>query len=110
LTARQVVASTLLGVDPPRLPSRHLVRAGELFGISDGTIRVALSRMVASGELEAEGGWYRLTAPSLLARQARQSEGRRPALRPWAGDWTVHVVADGRRPAARRSELRAATR
>ena len=51
LTARSVIASTLLGTEPPRLPGRVLVRVGELFGITEGTIRTALSRMVASGEL-----------------------------------------------------------
>ncbi|TMR26179.1 hypothetical protein ETD96_41735, partial [Actinomadura geliboluensis] len=42
LTARSVVLSTLLGVHPPRLPARHLVRVGDLFGIAEGTIRVCL--------------------------------------------------------------------
>ena len=36
LTARSVIASTLLGVDPPRLPTQALVRSGELFGLSEG--------------------------------------------------------------------------
>lgn len=29
LTARSVVLSTLLGLHPPRLPARHLVRVGD---------------------------------------------------------------------------------
>ena len=41
MTARSVVASTLLGIEPPRLPARILVRSGELFGIAEGTTRVA---------------------------------------------------------------------
>ncbi len=71
LTARSVVASTLLGMTPPRLSSQLLVRSGELFGIAEGTTRVALSRMVAAGELEAVGGSYQL-AGHLLTRQERQ--------------------------------------
>jgi phenylacetic acid degradation operon negative regulatory protein len=110
LTARQVVASTLLGVDPPLLPSSHLVRAGELFGINEGTTRVALSRMANVGELHAEDGWYRLAGPLLLARQARQAEGRHPALLPWSGAWSIHVVRPGSRSAAARGDLRGATR
>ena len=47
LTARGVIASTLIGTNPPLLSARRLVRVGELFGINAGTIRVALSRMVA---------------------------------------------------------------
>jgi phenylacetic acid degradation operon negative regulatory protein len=110
LTARQVVASTLLGVDPPRLPSSHLVRAGELFGINEGTTRVAVSRMLAAGELEADDGGYRLAGPLLLDRQARQAEGRHPELLAWSGAWSLHVVRTGSRSAAARSDLRAATR
>lgn len=108
-TARSVIASTLLGVEPPRLPSRQLVVAGELFGIAEGTIRVALSRMVADGELAAEEGWYRLVGP-LLERQARQQEGRRPQLRPWDGRWAMAVVDRERRAAPERGELRDAMR
>jgi phenylacetic acid degradation operon negative regulatory protein len=107
LTARSVVASTLLGVDPPRLPTRLLVRSGELFGISQGTTRVALSRMVAAGELVVVGGGHEL-AGRLLDRQVRQQVSRAPATRPWDGSWAMAVVVGGRRPVEARSELRQA--
>ena len=67
LSARSVVASTLLGMRPPRLPTQILVRSGALFGIAEGTTRVALSRMVAAGELE---------------RRRRRLPARRTAARP----------------------------
>ncbi|HKY75862.1 MAG TPA: PaaX domain-containing protein, C- domain protein, partial [Acidimicrobiia bacterium] len=60
LTARSVLASVLLGTEPPWLPTRLLVRTAELFGIADGTARVALSRMASAGEAVPEGGGYRL--------------------------------------------------
>jgi phenylacetic acid degradation operon negative regulatory protein len=109
LTARSVVASTLLGVDPPRLPTRLLVRSGELFGISEGTTRVALSRMVAAGELVVEGRDHVL-AGRLLERQARQRASRTPALRRWNGDWSMAVVTSSRRAVPDRAELRRAMR
>jgi phenylacetic acid degradation operon negative regulatory protein len=109
LTARSVVASTLLGIDPPRLSAQLLARSGELFGISDGTTRVALSRMLAAGELEADDGGYRL-AGHLLGRQERQRSSRAPLRRRWAGAWTMAVVIDGRRSATDRAELRSAMR
>jgi phenylacetic acid degradation operon negative regulatory protein len=109
LSARSVVASTLLGVDPPVLPGRLLVKAGELFGIAEGTTRVALSRLVAAGELEADDGQYRLVGP-LLERQTRQSASRHPHVRRWSGDWLVAVVAADRRDAATRAALRDAAR
>ncbi|MER5972545.1 PaaX family transcriptional regulator C-terminal domain-containing protein [Streptomyces sp. NPDC002055] len=105
LTARSVVLSTLLGHHPPLLPARALVRVGRLFGIAEGTVRVALSRMVAAGDLEQRDGGYALTA-RLLHRQARQDDARSPRTRPWDGAWEIAVVTPEPRPAAERSALR----
>lgn len=109
LTARSVIASTLLGTTPPRLPGRLLVRAGALFGLAEGTVRTALSRMVAASELVSDDGTYALAGP-LLARRARQEESRRAvvASEPWDGTWIVAVVHGESRPAPQRVELRAA--
>jgi phenylacetic acid degradation operon negative regulatory protein len=92
LTARSVLASALLGMDPPELPVAQLVRLTGLFGISENRARVALSRMVAAGEATSNGaGRYRL-AGHLVARQARQSASRSGATTAWDGDWCVAVV------------------
>jgi phenylacetic acid degradation operon negative regulatory protein len=107
LTARSVVASTLLGTHPPELPVRALVRSAALFGISEGTTRVAISRMLAAGELEATDGRYRLTG-HLLERQARQERSRSPQLRPWNGQWCTAVVTAGGRTPGERAALRSA--
>jgi phenylacetic acid degradation operon negative regulatory protein len=106
LTARSVLASALLGEDPPELPVAHLVHLAGLFGINGNRARVALSRMVASGEATTDGqGRYRL-AGHLLERQSRQSRSRRGETRPWAGRWTMAVVTATGRSAAARAELR----
>jgi phenylacetic acid degradation operon negative regulatory protein len=102
-----VIASTLLGMHPPRLSGRLLVRSGELFGIQEGATRTAMSRMVAGGELELEGSAYRLAGP-LLARQARQDASRLAAQRSWDRSWEIAVVVGDRRPASARSDLRVA--
>jgi phenylacetic acid degradation operon negative regulatory protein len=108
LTARSVVASVLLGMRTPELSGQRLVRTAELFGLAEGTTRVALSRMVSSGELVASEGRYRL-AGALLDRQARQQGSRRPALTDWDGAWVVAVVERaGPRPPGARVELRRA--
>ena len=109
LTARSVVASTLLGMRPPRLPARILVRSGELFGIAEGTTRVALSRMQQAGELVPVDGAYEL-AGHLLDRQARQEQSRAARTRDWDGRWEMAVVERGKRPAEARDSLRAAAR
>ncbi|MEU8828748.1 PaaX family transcriptional regulator C-terminal domain-containing protein [Streptomyces sp. NPDC048636] len=107
LTARSIVLSTLLGHHPPRLPARILVRVGALFGTAEGTVRVALTRMVAAGDLEQRDGEYVLTE-RLLARQARQDDSRAPRTRRWDGGWEIAVVTSDRRAAAERAALRQA--
>lgn len=109
LTARSVIASTLLGTSPPQLPGWLLVRAGALFGIAEGAVRTALSRMVAAGELAADDGTYAL-AGSLLTRQARQDESRSAsvAATDWDGVWAMAVVHGDPRSAPQRGELRGA--
>jgi len=110
LTARSVLASVLLGTDPPWLPTARLVRTAALFGISEGSVRTALSRMSAAGEVVAEGGGYRLVG-RLVARQARQAASRRAEARPWDGTWELWTVeGDGGRAAADRAALRDAMR
>jgi phenylacetic acid degradation operon negative regulatory protein len=106
LTARSVLASALLGEDPPELPVAHLVHLAGLFGISGNRARVALSRMAANGEVTTDGsGRYRL-AGHLLERQSRQSWSRRGETLPWDGRWTMVVVTTVGRSAEHRSELR----
>ena len=107
LTARSAVLSTLLGAHPPRLPARSLVRVGELFGIAEGTIRVALSRMVAAGDLTQVNGDYQLTR-RLRDRQARQDQSRSPSTIPWSGEWEIAVVTAARRSAPERTAFRTA--
>jgi phenylacetic acid degradation operon negative regulatory protein len=102
-----VVLSTLLGTYPPRLPARSLVRVGELFGIAEGTIRVALSRMVSAGDVTLVNGDYQLTS-RLRDRQARQDQSRSPSMRLWDGSWEIAVVTAARRPPAERTAFRTA--
>jgi phenylacetic acid degradation operon negative regulatory protein len=103
--ARSLVLSVLLGLDPPVLPVRALVDLAGLFGIAPGTMRTALSRMVAAGELAGDGDGYRLVG-QLLERKAAQDIGRRPAPRQWDGTWTVAVVTAPRRSVAERRAFR----
>jgi phenylacetic acid degradation operon negative regulatory protein len=107
-SARSVVASCLLGSHPPELPTAGLVRLCTRFGIAEGTARVALSRMVAAGEIAATGGGYRLVGEALLSRQISVDEAQRPPEGPWNGYWRMAVVVSGARGAAERGELRRA--
>jgi phenylacetic acid degradation operon negative regulatory protein len=75
---------------------RALVAAGDLFGIAENAIRVALARLRACGLVERdERGRYRL-APGAAAVQAQVSSWRRTEqrVRPWRGGWlAVHTAA-----------------
>ncbi len=94
LTARSVLASTLLGAQPPELPVAHLIHVAGLFGVNENRARVALSRMVSSGEAETDGaGRYRL-AGHLLQRQERQLVSRAGRTRAWSGGWHMVVLTD----------------
>jgi phenylacetic acid degradation operon negative regulatory protein len=91
-TARSVLASALLGMEPPELPVAQLVRLSGLFGISDNRARVALSRMVAAGEATTDGsGSYRLSG-HLRDRQARQAASRSGSTTRYVGQWRLVVV------------------
>lgn len=107
LTARSVVLNALLGMRPPALPVRSLVRIGSEFGIAERTTRVALTRMVADGDVASEHGVYRLTA-RLMRRRALLDEVRWPATREWDGTWTTAVVMAASRPQSDRVALRKA--
>ncbi|HET9077691.1 MAG TPA: PaaX family transcriptional regulator C-terminal domain-containing protein [Acidimicrobiales bacterium] len=89
-----MLLSVLLGSHPPELPVRSLVRVADLFGISDGSARVALSRLNADGDVVAADGVYRLSR-RLLQRQADQDRALRPATRPWRGAWDLAVARPG---------------
>ena len=105
-TARSVLASALLGEEPPELPVSHLVHLAGLFGINENRARVALSRMAAAGEVTTDGaGRYRL-AGRLLERQARQNESRQGESVPWKGEWRMAVIVTTGRSAEERTARR----
>ena len=104
LTARSVILSVLLGSHPPLLAVRTLVSTLELFGIVEGTTRVALSRLAAEGDVVADGGYYRLSM-RLIDRQNLQDEPLRPATKIWRGAWELAVADPAIHHAPERSRL-----
>lgn len=107
LSARSVALSLLLCARPPRLSGRDVVTLGEMFGVAVPTMRVALSRMVAAGDLEVAEGIYTL-GPQHLDRQRVTEALAHPRRRPYDGMWRMLVVVDRGRPAPERAALRRA--
>lgn len=110
LTARSVVASVLLGTEPPIMSARALVRSATLFGLAEGAVRTAMSRMVTKGELSKRAdGRYEL-AGHLIHRQSRQRASRTASITHWSGNWEMWVVQPSARAATQRAEMRRAAR
>jgi phenylacetic acid degradation operon negative regulatory protein len=105
--ARSLVLSVLLGLPRPRLSGEATGRLADAFGIARGTMRTALSRMVAAGELLADDGGYELHGDRLLARKRAQHTGRRPAADEWDGSWLVVTALAPSRALAARRDFRA---
>lgn len=106
LTPRSIVLSVLLGSHPPRMPVGRILEFTSLFDLADGTVRTALSRMVAAGDLINDDGIYRL-AGRLVERQAQQDAGRRLPSSDWDHTWWMVAVLSDRRTMAERRAFRA---
>ena len=104
VSARSAVLSLLLGAHPPSLEGREIVSAMRLFGVAESTARVAMSRMVSSGDVIRDGSRYRLS-PRLMERQARTDT---PTVTRWDGRWETAIVTTSGRSAGDRAQLRTA--
>ncbi len=107
LSARSLLLSFLLGTHPPDVSAARLVDVGRLFGLRPGTVRTALSRMVAAGDATAEHGRYRL-AGRLLDRQREQDRGLHPTDVRWDRTWWTAIVTADDRTATERRHFRSA--
>ena len=110
MTARSVVLSVLLGAHPASATPAELLRLTADFGIREQTLRVALTRMVGTGDLVRDDDGYRLS-DRLLSRQRRQDDALNPRTRDWTGTWTMLAVTavgmDARGRATLRNTLQA---
>jgi phenylacetic acid degradation operon negative regulatory protein len=101
LTARSVVLSLLLGLHPASATSAELIRLTSNYAITEAALRVALTRMVASGDLLRSQDGYQLS-DRLLARRRKQDDALRPPTRVWRGAWmTVVITSTGIDPRTR---------
>ncbi|MFI1919647.1 PaaX family transcriptional regulator C-terminal domain-containing protein [Nocardia sp. NPDC020380] len=104
LTARSMILSAFLGA-PAEAKASEILSLAALLGLQESAVRVALTRMVAAGDLERSDGYYRLS-PRLRARQARQAEAHHPHVLAWNGQWTMLIVTRIGEAATERTSLR----
>lgn len=106
VSTRSALLTVLIGAEVPSLSARELVAIGSYLGFAEPTVRVALSRMSATGDLvRTDDGGYRLS-DRLLDRQRRQERAVHPRTKAWRGEWEVAVVTATGRSASERAELR----
>lgn len=97
---RSLILDLLSTLRRGSMPVGALVAAGELFGLADGTVRVALARLVSAGRVERDTrGRYRLGAQAAPIQRAVVSWRHLDRLTvDWDGGWwAVHTP----RPPAR---------
>lgn len=107
LSARSVLLSLLLGAHPAEMSAAALVGVATDLGLSESSVRVALTRLVAAGDLTRDASVHRLS-PRLLDRQRHQDEALDPEVVVWDGSWEiVTVTAPAGRSPESRADLRA---
>ncbi|MFF1539664.1 hypothetical protein ACFVWL_06280 [Microbacterium sp. NPDC058269] len=107
LSARSVLLSLLFCARPPALSLKAILRAGELVDVSPATMRVAISRAVATGDIDVVDSLYTLAGRHLV-RYRNIGEHIRPATKPSRGQWRVVVLTERGRTAAERTATRRA--
>lgn len=95
----------MLGAHPDRMRTAEIITAGEYFGISASTMRVALSRAATAGDVLRVDGGYELS-DRLRARQRHQDEGVEDIGSSWDGTWEMAVVVVAGRSGSDRAALR----
>lgn len=105
LTARSAILSALLGFHSAQAQVRGVLALATELGLQESAVRVALTRMVAAGDLERDEGVYRLSA-RLIERQHRQDRALHPDTRPWDGQWHIAVVTTGASGSSDRAAVR----
>lgn len=108
-SAKRIVLELLSANDEHEGSAASLIRAAGLLGVSENSVRVTLTRLVAAGTLDLTGrGLYRLgRATQAITRQVTSWRELEKQVRRWDGGWAcVHHSELSRtdRPAVRRRE------
>lgn len=91
MTARSAILSALRGTHPARARSQQIVEIGAALGLRESAVRVALTRLVSTGDLVRDDGAYALS-DRLLARQQRQDRAIVAPPAEWSGRWRIAIA------------------
>ncbi|MGV8873853.1 MAG: PaaX family transcriptional regulator C-terminal domain-containing protein [Rhodococcus sp. (in: high G+C Gram-positive bacteria)] len=109
LTARSAILSALLGAHPAEASAAGILTLATKLGLRQSAVRVALTRLVAAGDLDRSEGMYRLSA-RLISRQRRQDFALQHEASTWDGSWRLAIVTTGAEDSTDRAALRTALR
>lgn len=87
------------------MSTRELLAWVEMYGVSESTARVTLTRMVAADDVTRDGGLITLTDRH-SERQAHQTGSLMPREKPWGRDWSIVVVTVVGLPPPERAAIR----
>jgi phenylacetic acid degradation operon negative regulatory protein len=109
LAAKTMVLDFLSNRSPREIPAQVMVAAGEVFGFSKQSVRMALARLVEhSAAVKTGRGRYRLSSfGEAMRRETRKWKHVADLTQPWSGAWIgVHdaMVPRSDRTALRRHE------
>src|SRR5690606_6852301 len=108
IPAKSLILDLLSTLRRGSMPVRALVEAGALFGVAEGSVRVALTRLRADGLVERdERGSYRLGAKArAVSERVRGWRRLDERVRAWNGAWLAVLAAPGARSAPARAAQR----
>lgn len=88
---RKLILGLLLAAKGQSVSAKDLVAACELFGVAQGSTRVALARLTAEQQIESAGrGIYTLgPAAKSIGAQVTHWQKQMQRTRPWTGHYTV---------------------
>jgi len=106
--AKSFVLDLLSTLRRGAMPVRALVASAALFGIAEGSVRVALTRLLGAGLVERDDrGLYRLGhAAAPVQRRVAAWRDLEARLRPWSGGWIGVFAGRAATPLSRASQRR----
>lgn len=109
MTPKSLVLDLLRVAEPRAIPVRAFVSIGELFGLTGNAIRVAITRLVVSGLIEADDpGSYKLTpGTSPLTTHVEGWRLGERRVRDWSLSWLAVRLERGGDRSERTRSLRA---
>ncbi len=97
ITPKSVIVGMIQAADNRAMPVKIIVSAGKIFGFTENTVRVAITRMLREGSIESdERSLYRLSgSKKTFSRYIGSWKRGEQRLRTWEGCWICSLTNKG---------------